>query len=123
MLVGGHDDTRHLVNSLVATIDALTQHRWSVTRRQLFGVGCTRSLAMVSVDYPEDDDVDSGLYNIDFERVPLRQQRIFSLESMLSSKSSRISLNVLFPCICSRTLTTPVSEENLHQETCNTFIT
>jgi len=90
VLVGGHDDTRHLVNSLVATIDALTQHRWSVTRRQLFGVGCTRSLAMVGVDYPEDDDADSGLYNIDFERVPLRQQRIFSLESMLSIRDLSI---------------------------------
>jgi len=96
VLVGGHDDTRQLVNTLVTVIDALTHHRWRLTHRQLFGVRCTRTLAMVAdrrrcgrgdVEVEVEEVENNGFYKINFEMVPSALQRIFSLESMLSIKN------------------------------------
>ena len=93
VLVGGHDDTRQLVNTLVTVIDALTHHRWRLTHRQLFGVRCTRTLAMVADRRRcgrgdvEVEVENNGFYKINFEMVPSALQRIFSLESMLSIKN------------------------------------
>ena len=85
ILVGGHDDTRQLVSALVQQIDSLSEHRWTLTHRQLFGSGqLERTLAMTAASTAGNN---GGFYEIDFEMIPQTVQLNFQLHSVLSTQT------------------------------------